>query len=164
MRACYVLQSCLTLCDPMNCSLPGSSVHGILQARILEWVVISSSRRSSLTQGSSLCLLCLLHWQAGSLSLAPCKLEISRFIKLGKNPLPPNPAPNLTSPSGSCSMLQSQVSGTACVTFTFSLNVASQDKDSHSHCLQTDCPRTSGQGLWRRKKTGAGQSGPAPCP
>ena len=36
-------QSCLTLCDPMDCSLPGSSVHGILQARILEWVTISSS-------------------------------------------------------------------------------------------------------------------------
>ena len=37
------LQSCPTLCDPMDCSLPGSSVHGILQARILEWVAISSS-------------------------------------------------------------------------------------------------------------------------
>ena len=33
-----VTQSCPTLCDPMNCSLPGSSVQGILQARILEWV------------------------------------------------------------------------------------------------------------------------------
>ena len=41
------LQFCLTLCDPMDCSLPGSSVHGILQARILEWVAISSSRGSS---------------------------------------------------------------------------------------------------------------------
>ena len=41
------LQSCLTLCDPMDCSLPGSSVHGILQARILEWVAMSSSRGSS---------------------------------------------------------------------------------------------------------------------
>ena len=40
------LQSCLTLCDPMNCSLPGSSVHGILQARILEWVALPSCRRS----------------------------------------------------------------------------------------------------------------------
>ena len=40
-------QSCLTLCDPMDCSLPGSSIHGILQARILEWVAISFSRRSS---------------------------------------------------------------------------------------------------------------------
>ena len=41
-----VTQSYLTLCDPMNCSPPGSSVHGILQARILEWVVIPFSRRS----------------------------------------------------------------------------------------------------------------------
>ena len=35
-----VTQSCPALCDPMDCSLPGSSVHGILQARILEWVAI----------------------------------------------------------------------------------------------------------------------------
>ena len=41
------LQSCLTLCKPMACSLPGSSVHGILQARILEWVATPSSRASS---------------------------------------------------------------------------------------------------------------------
>ena len=43
---CLVTQSCLTLCGPMGCSLPGSSVHGILQARILEWVAMSSSRGS----------------------------------------------------------------------------------------------------------------------
>ena len=42
-----VAQLCLTLCDPMDCSLPGSSVHGIFQARILEWVAISYSRWSS---------------------------------------------------------------------------------------------------------------------
>ena len=42
-----VTQLCLTLCDPMGCSPPGSSVHGILQARILEWVAISFSRGSS---------------------------------------------------------------------------------------------------------------------
>ena len=41
------LQSCPTLCNPMDCGPPGSSVHGILQARILEWVAISSSRGSS---------------------------------------------------------------------------------------------------------------------
>ena len=40
-------QSCPTLCDPMDCSPPGSSVHGILQARTLEWVAISISRGSS---------------------------------------------------------------------------------------------------------------------
>ena len=42
-----VAQSCLTLCNPMDCSLPGSSVHGILQARIPEWVIIPFSRGSS---------------------------------------------------------------------------------------------------------------------
>ena len=42
-----VAQSCPTLCDTTGCSLPGSSVHGILQARILEWVAISFSRGSS---------------------------------------------------------------------------------------------------------------------
>ena len=42
-----VAESCPTLCNPMECSLPGFSVHGILQARILEWVVISFSRESS---------------------------------------------------------------------------------------------------------------------
>ena len=45
---CLVAQLCLTLCDPIDCSLPGSSAHGILQARILEWVAISFSRGSSL--------------------------------------------------------------------------------------------------------------------
>ena len=41
------LFSCIWLCDPMDCSLPGSSVYGIFQARILEWVAISFSRKSS---------------------------------------------------------------------------------------------------------------------
>ena len=40
---CMSAQSCRTLCDPMGCSPPGSSVHGILKARILEWVALSSS-------------------------------------------------------------------------------------------------------------------------
>ena len=44
---CSVAQSCLTLCDPLDYSLPGSSVHGILQARVLEWVAIPSSSGSS---------------------------------------------------------------------------------------------------------------------
>ena len=38
-----VVQSCLTLSDPMDCSLPGSSIHGIFQARVLEWVSIAFS-------------------------------------------------------------------------------------------------------------------------
>jgi len=50
MKCCEwvkVAQSCSTLCDPMDCFLPVSSVHGILQARLLEWVAISFSRGSS---------------------------------------------------------------------------------------------------------------------
>ena len=42
---CLVAKSCLTVCDSMDSSLPGSSVHGISQARILEWIAISFSRR-----------------------------------------------------------------------------------------------------------------------
>ena len=47
MKWSEVAQSCLTLCDLMDCSLPGSSVHGIFQARILEWGAISFSRGTS---------------------------------------------------------------------------------------------------------------------
>ena len=47
MKVKTVSWLCLTLCDPMDCSLPGSSVHGILQARLLEWVAIPFSRASS---------------------------------------------------------------------------------------------------------------------
>ena len=46
-----VAQSCLTLCDPIVCRPPGSSVHGIFQARILEWVAIPFSRGSSWPRG-----------------------------------------------------------------------------------------------------------------
>ena len=47
---CSVARSCLTLCDCINCSLPGSSAHGVLLAKILEWVAISFSRGSSWTR------------------------------------------------------------------------------------------------------------------
>ena len=65
------LQSCLTLCDPKDCSPTGSSVHGILHARILVWVAMPSFRGIFPTQGWNLRLLCLLPWQAASLLLAP---------------------------------------------------------------------------------------------
>ena len=61
------VQSCLTLCDPMDCSLPDSSVYGIFQAKTLEWVAISFSRGSTRPRDRILYLLCLLHWQDGSL-------------------------------------------------------------------------------------------------
>ena len=61
-----VAQSHQTLCNTMDCSPPGSSVHGILQARILEWVAMPSSRGSSRSRDWS---HIFLHWQADSLPL-----------------------------------------------------------------------------------------------
>ena len=69
MRVAKSLQLCPTLCNPMDYSLPESSVHGIFQARILEWVAISSPRGSS-QPGDQTRVSYFLHWQAGSLSLA----------------------------------------------------------------------------------------------
>ena len=54
---CVVTQSCLTFCDPMDCSPPGSSVHGISQARILEWGCHFLLQGVFLTQGLNLGLL-----------------------------------------------------------------------------------------------------------
>ena len=69
-------QSRQTLCDPMDCSLPGSSVHGILQARILEWVAISYSRGSCHLRDRTniFCISCfgrqiLYPWESGRLFL-----------------------------------------------------------------------------------------------
>ena len=77
---CTLTQSCPTLCSPVDCSLPDSSVHGIFQARILEWVAISSSRVIFLTQGSKLSLSYLLHCQVGSLPLVPPGKPVHVFV------------------------------------------------------------------------------------
>ena len=76
--ACSVPQSCRTLCDPMDHSPPGSSVPGILQAWILDWVAMPSSRGSS--QGLNLHLLGLLHWQVDSWLLASPVLHLWPWI------------------------------------------------------------------------------------
>ena len=66
-----LFQSHLTLCDLVDYSLPpGSSVPGIPQARILEWVTMSSFRGSSRPRDRTR-VSCLLHWQSGSLPLVP---------------------------------------------------------------------------------------------
>ena len=89
---CLISQSCAILCNHKDCSPPGSSVHRIFQARILEWITISYSRRSSRprdgTQGRN---PALLHWQADSLPLG--------------NPTPPHPRNSLNSISSEGSSL-----------------------------------------------------------
>ena len=82
-----LLQSCLTLCGPMDCGPSGFPVHEILQARILEWVAKSSSKVIFLTQGSNPCLLWLLtcrwilyllnHWGSISVSVLCCASSLS---------------------------------------------------------------------------------------
>ena len=62
LHACSAAHSCLTLCDPMDCSPLGSSIHGISQARILEWVAISFSRGSFRPRDQT-----QVFWIAGSL-------------------------------------------------------------------------------------------------
>ena len=74
--SCSVTQS---LCDPMDCSLPGSSVHGISQAKILEWVAISSSRGSSQSRDQThiFCISCIGRWV-----LSHCAIWEALLVKL----------------------------------------------------------------------------------
>ena len=65
-----LLQLCLTLCDPMDCSPPGSPAPGILSARVPEWVSIPYSRGFSQPRDQTH-ISYLLHWEEGSLPLAP---------------------------------------------------------------------------------------------
>ena len=68
-NCCSIAKPCPTLCDPVDCSLPGSSVHGIFQARVLEWIAISFSRGSSWprdrTHVSCIGRWILCHWVPG---------------------------------------------------------------------------------------------------
>ena len=75
-----VTQSCLSLCDPVECSPPGSSVHGILQARILEWGAMSSSRGSS-WPGDQIWVSCIAGrfftiWVTSFLSFSSCLIVL----------------------------------------------------------------------------------------
>ena len=81
------LQSCPTLSDLMDYNPPGSSVHGILQARILEWVAMPSSRGSSQSQESSSHFLCLLSSQVGSLPPVPSGKPLSYLTVSQMHPI-----------------------------------------------------------------------------
>ena len=84
-------QLCPSLWDPMGCSLPGSSFHGIFQARILEQVSISFFRRSSWPGGSN---LCLLHWQVEPPGKPSRIITLAQIVKLdhcwGESSEPPS--------------------------------------------------------------------------
>ena len=80
MLCAKLLQLCLTLCNPMDCSPPGSSVYGILQTRILEWVNISYYREYFQPRDQTHISLCLLHWQAGSSPLVTWETRICGLL------------------------------------------------------------------------------------
>ena len=74
LSMCLLLLTCFSrvqLCNLVDCSLPGSSVHGILQARILEWAAMSFSRGSFQPRNRTQVSHVYLHWKQGSLPLAP---------------------------------------------------------------------------------------------
>ena len=77
-----VAQSCLTLSDPMDCSLPCSSAHGIFQARILEWVAISFSRRSSRPRSPA--LSDFIFWGSKITADGDCRHEIKGHLLFGR--------------------------------------------------------------------------------
>ena len=70
LHAC-VSATCLTLCNPADCSPPGCSVHGDFPGKNTGVGYYAHLQRIFLTQGSNPCVLCLLHWQAGSLPPVP---------------------------------------------------------------------------------------------
>ena len=82
---CLVTRSCLTLCHPMDCSLPDSSVHAISQVRILEWVAILSSRESSWpriqTHISCINRKIVYHWATRETLYSSCIENFYRSMK-----------------------------------------------------------------------------------
>ena len=87
---CEDAQSCPTLCNPMDCSPPGSSVHGILQARVLEWVAISFSRSSSWlrdrTRVSCTVGRRFTTWATREVPLLPCNTEVPMPLQRAQSP------------------------------------------------------------------------------
>ena len=79
--AAMSLQSSPTLCDPMDCSSPGFSVHGILQTRVLEWVAIPPSRESSWPRDWTPISYVSCIGRVGSLPLVPPGKPLQIFIK-----------------------------------------------------------------------------------
>ena len=86
-----VAQSCLTLRNPMDCSLPGSSVHGIFQARVLEWGAIAYSGHTLLEHYISCFPSCQPHWVPGAARIPATQAAAPPppLALTGANPSPP---------------------------------------------------------------------------
>ena len=130
---CFVAQSCPTLCDPTDCSPPGSSVHGILQARTLEWVATPSSRGicpiQELNRGLLHCrqiLYCLSH--QGS----------PRILEWIACPFPgefPDPGIELESPALQANSLPAELPGKTTVALVALPNSVKEESKEDQKCL-----------------------------
>ena len=113
-RESEVAQLCLTLCDPMDCSLPGSSVHGIFQASVLEWGAISFSEGIRSVQFSSVAQSCLTLCDPMNCSMPshPVHHQLPEFTQTHVNRVsdaipPSHPGSSPSSPATSPSQPQS---------------------------------------------------------
>ena len=86
---CLIAKLCLTLCDPTYHSPPGSSVHGISQARILKWVAISYSRGSSWPK-DQICVSCIGRWILTSEPPGKPKITLAESVTIFSLPNPRN--------------------------------------------------------------------------
>ena len=88
--ACARTQSCLTLCDPTDCSPPGSSLYGMSQARTLEWVANSYTKRSSQPRDQTQvsCISCIGRWILYHWCHLWSPRGKHRYLRKGKSPQP----------------------------------------------------------------------------
>ena len=162
---CMWAQSCPTLCDPMDCNLPSSSVPGIFQARILEWVAISYSKGSSWLRDwvhiSCISLSSHLHWQADSLPLYHLGSLPSLFCYI-LSALRRMIVATILQPSKMMRAVGNCFGGQSAYwdSLMWKVEIRGRDRnpDSHERCRQRDIfyspnPRISWRGIPRSLKT-----------
>ena len=136
------------LCNPMDCSPPGSSARGILRARILEWVVMPSSRKSSWPRDRS-CVSAAPALQADSLPLSHWGYVYIYLLLLEPAPAPPPPLYITTEHRAELPVLYSSspptvcfTRGGACMSVALSQSVSFPSRPVHRsiHCICTSVP------------------------
>ena len=165
-------ESCLTLCNSMDCSPPGSSVHGILQARILEWVAISFSRefswprdRTSISCVSRLILYYCVTWEGYVYSSNHSNIQLAititfsyhlcriRFRTLQPHVFIPMPSPVLPMSCCSSSSIDSSHKIIAFFSLTFIMKFpgGSAVQNPPTNARDTGSILGSGRSPWKRK-------------
>ena len=138
-----VTQSCPTLSDPMNCSLPGSSVHGIFQARVLEWGAIAFSAfylQLVTNECTRLCYSVTVHIGLSCLFQEKHKKSMTRHIRQRRQwqPIPvllPGKSHGRRSLVGCSTWSHEELNTTERFTFTFHFHAVEKEMATHSSVL-----------------------------